>query len=171
MKEASSDAENFAPVTFDAESIGLSLKEVAVDIIQTDSSALTSRWFHSKRDVDLFVWSDGNHTVIKHQVSFYGQVVEWNEDEGVKTGMIIEQFSPNTKETLSEIIHFDKIVQKKAVEQASEILKYVRDLSVEMRQTLLENLARSQSQTKSIRHFKQLRAPFWRRVKNWFSSS
>ncbi len=70
--------------------IARNLREVAVDVIETEGTSIVSRWFHAADDVDLLIWTDDEKTIIKYQVSLFGQVVEWNMFDGVKTGVIIE---------------------------------------------------------------------------------
>jgi hypothetical protein len=79
------------PRFFNAEEIGHSLKEVSPLLLKTTHPEITSRWFHSSQDADLFIWFDRNQGVIKQQISFFGQVVEWNIVEGLKTGLVIEE--------------------------------------------------------------------------------
>src|SRR4051812_41729358 len=105
---AASRIENEAPILFDAEQIGKSLREVAVDVIETEGSTILSRWFHSKHDVELFLWTDAENNVIKHQVTFYGQAVEWNVFEGVKTGVIVEHENSLGDGVVNETIQFDQ---------------------------------------------------------------
>lgn len=118
---------------FNAKRLGESLQEVAVDVIDTKSENLISRWFHGETGVDLFTWADKETTIIKQQLSFLGQIVEWNCLEGIKTGLVIETPSGmienneqgNPEEGVSESIKFDETPQVSSVSLALEILQYV----------------------------------------------
>jgi hypothetical protein len=116
---------------FSGKSIGKSLKEVAVDMIKTESDNLISRWFHSDMDTDLFTWVDQGQNIIKQQISFNGQVVEWNCLEGIKTGVVVESdMNPVPQDEAqpkhnSETIMFDANPQPKSVGLALEILQYM----------------------------------------------
>lgn len=125
---------NHVPNRFDPRALGESLKEVAIDYIVTEDSNLQSRWFQSESDADLFIWTDVNHKklasdpeVIKYQLSFFGQVVEWSIFDGVRTGVIIENEIHG--ENPSEVIEFDQHPQMHSVEQASKLLGFVTELA------------------------------------------
>ncbi len=129
---------------FNPSEIAKSLKEVAVDIIQTEHQEVVSRWFHSHRDADLFIWLDESARIIKQQISFNGQVVEWNAVEGVRTGFVFEDDSGKKPGDMSsEIIRFDNAPIKAAIAQAIEILNEMSQLPLSERQTLVANLSAS----------------------------
>lgn len=124
---------------FNPQEIGRSLKEVAVDIIQTESQNVVSRWFHSGQEADLFIWIDEKQNVIKQQVSFYGQIVEWNILEGVRTGFLLEEETKEKGVKGSEIIQYDDAPQLRSLNQAIEVLRHVEALSDQDRNSLLDN--------------------------------
>lgn len=124
-------------IFFNGKSIGKSLKEVAVDLIKTEEDDVISRWFHSESDTDLFTWVDLRQNIIKQQLSFHGQIVEWNCLEGIKTGVIIESDleeddQPRIKNEKasdlqkSESIQFDGKPLNKSVDLALEILSHIQ---------------------------------------------
>lgn len=132
---------------FSSKTIGRSLKEVAVDLIQTHHEDIISRWYHSDFAADLFTWVDKGQNVIKQQLCFNGQVVEWNCLEGLKTGMIIEaDLETNANTTTreddqtpkSESIKFDVSPHVRSVDMALEI---IGSLVVEedLRKQMLDN--------------------------------
>ncbi len=130
------------PRHFDARTLGESLKEVAIDYIETEDSNLQSRWFQSDSDADLFIWTDVNRKkltpsqeIIKYQLSFFGQVVEWSIFDGVRTGVIIENEIQG--ENPSEVIEFDQIPQVGSLEQATHLLKFVGELGLKDQQYLI----------------------------------
>lgn len=135
------------PRFFNAEELGKSLKEVATDLMATPHKEIISRWFHSAKDADLFIWMDINHNVIKQQLSFYGQVVEWNVVEGVKTGLIIEDESRVEGVNSSDVVRFDLKPQKAPVEQALDLLNHITALKEEERQALRLNFEQAQAST------------------------
>lgn len=124
---------------FNAQDIGESLEEVAIDVIKTESQNITSRWLHSAREADLFIWLDERENIIKQQMSFCGQVVEWNILEGVKTGVVLEDESHSGGVEGSEVVRFDEDPQQASVKQAIEVLRHVLALTEEDRRTLLAN--------------------------------
>jgi hypothetical protein len=176
-------AERQQPMLFDAEQIGRTLREVAVDVIETEGSTILSRWFHSKHDVELFLWLDGDQNVIKYQVTFFGQVVEWNVFEGVKTGYIIEEeVAGHGDENVKETIEFDQTPQDSAIERAIRLLEHVPDLPGPHREKICSNLrlrvrGEPDSQDAFIRRYGEVYGKsskgrgFWKRLKRWFSGS
>ncbi|MDZ4678360.1 MAG: hypothetical protein SGI74_12725 [Oligoflexia bacterium] len=126
---------------FNGRGIGRNLKEVSADLVKNENKDIMSRWFHSEPGTDLFTWTDQQHNIIKQQISFNGQVVEWNCLDGIKTGVVIEsdlqisgdqgleeQNNENqiAKENAkSETIQFDENPQKRSVGLALEILRYM----------------------------------------------
>lgn len=141
MSRALSEVQCFEPAQ-----AGRSLKEVGTDYLNVEERNITSRWFHSQHDVDLFLWLDENNQVIKQQVSFCGQIVEWNVIEGVRTGLVIEEEAQgfdeadNSKMGASEIIRFDTKPQSSAIQIAIEVIRHVEHMEQELRQMLLTNL-------------------------------
>ncbi len=134
------------PGRFDARTLGESLKEVAIDYIETEDSNLQSRWFQSESDADLFIWTDINRKkltsieeIIKYQLSFFGQVVEWSIFDGVRTGVIIENEIHG--ENPSEVIEFDQQPQLGPLEQASSLLRFVGALDLIEQQHLISVLS------------------------------
>jgi hypothetical protein len=133
------------PHFFKAEELGKSLREVAVDFIPLSQENVTSRWFHGTHDVDLYIWLDSRNNVIKQQITFYGQVVEWNAVEGIKTGLIIEEESESQgrRPGGSEIIQFDQNAQSAPIAQALELCRHIGALNEEDRSVLLTNFSSS----------------------------
>ncbi len=186
MKKRESGAavnERQPAVLFDAEQIGRSLREVAVDVIETEGSTILSRWFHSKHDVELFLWVDGDKNVIKHQVTFYGQVVEWNVFEGVKTGVVIEEEGPTgDDESVRETLQFDAQPESAAINRALLVLNNVSVLPDADRRRICDNLkfrvrGEPNSDDEFIRRYGEVygreqnrRTTFWKRLKRWFGS-
>jgi len=128
------------PSFFDPKAVGQELKEVAVDYLEVDTQKVTSRWFHGNHDADLFVWSDEKSNVIKQQISFCGNVVEWNVLDGLKTGVVVEEEMGGHQQKASEKILFDLKPQKASVKIALEMLKYICEIDEVKKQKLIQNL-------------------------------
>lgn len=178
------ESERPVPLLFDAEQVGRSLREVGVDVIDSDGVTVLSRWFHSTRDVDLLIWTDEKKNIIKHQLSFFGQVVEWNIFDGLKTGVIVEEEAGNDADgETNELIQFDSEPQVRAVHQALSLLEYVAELSTSDRESMRSNvLTRAKGAPEQsdelVRRYKQMREgihvgrhSFWKRVRRWFSGT
>lgn len=188
--------ERSIPVLFDPESLGRSLREVAVDVVESDGNTILTRWFHSTNDIDLLIWSDENQTVLKQQVNFFGQVVEWNVFEGVKTGLIIEEDAAESERgpangsqtrhdeaNTSETIQFDARPELRVVQQAIEMLAHVPDLDEEDKRQIRDNLLNRVNGAEDrgsefMRRYEAAHAKerarrpgFWRRLRRWFSGT
>lgn len=131
------------PRFFNAQELGDSLKEVATDLLSTTHQEVVSRWFHSTKDADLYIWLDKSQNILKQQLSFYGQVVEWNIIEGVKTGLIIEDENRGSGMRASEIVQFDSHPQKPPLDQAIELLTHMTALNEDERRELVANFIKS----------------------------
>ena len=133
------------PIYFDPQEIGRSLQEVSVEVVQTESQNVLSRWFHSTKDVDLYIWTDERNNIIKQQLSFLGQVVEWNILEGVKTGVVCEEEGELEGSGVkgSELIRFDETPQPTSIKMAEDLIRYVENLNEQDRSSILKNFSES----------------------------
>lgn len=161
------------PSFFEPSRAGKSLKEVGVDYLKVESKNITSRWFHSNHDVDLFLWLDEYSQVIKQQVSFCGQIVEWNVLDGLKTGVVIEEEVASGEENKidqSEMIQFDPRPQKQAITLAVEVIQNIETIEDLIRSHLLTNFgAKSEVFISTRVHTKTpAKSSFWSRVLSLF---
>jgi hypothetical protein len=176
---------------FDAEALGSSFQKLAVDVVKGEKTDFLSRWYRSpKQDADLVIWTDGQKRIIKHQLCFFGQVVDWNPINGTRTGLVVEEEIALVEEKMpaqngknsevSEKILFDKITQLSVVDQALKVLSFVPDLPQEDRDMLLYNLRQSPKLHKKAREraletwapkmeeiVSTQRPTFWLRLKSW----
>ena len=156
---------------FDAEALGISVRQLAVDVVRGENMDFVSRWFRSgNSEVDLVVWADSEKRIIKHQLCFFGQIVDWTPFHGTRTGFVVEEEalaaldsadSPgaapssaeggSSDETVSEEIRFDKNLQPTVVAQAIQLLTWVPELSEAERGTLVFNLRESPKLHKNAR--------------------
>jgi hypothetical protein len=152
-----------APSFFSGRLIGQTLREVAVDLIETETENIISRWYRASDVADLFMWTDARGNVIKQQLSFYGQVVEWNCVDGLRTGVIIEEdlgvhadgieavttsspkatseedFTSGISKNISESIRFDKLLSGRAVNLAMEIMEHLTGFEATAQTQMLRN--------------------------------
>jgi hypothetical protein len=174
---------------YDGKVFGQNLKEVSVDFIETEKSDLTSRWFHGDPGTDLYAWVDSKNNIIKQQLSFVGQVVEWNCLDGIKTGVVIETDLENAQEShrepdeakqMSEAVQFDREPQNSAVKLALEILNHSQ-IDDRLRKQLIGNFQdpqhmQSMSPNEFMKRFggavakkKDAEHAPWESLKTWFS--
>lgn len=168
---------------FDAQHLGSSFEEVAVDVLRGETTEFLSRWFRAKRgEADLTIWSDSDKRIVKHQIAFFGQIVEWNPIHGTRTGFIVEEESsdPSDESEMSEIIRFDGKVQPFAVQQAIGLLQFVPGLEETERGVLVYNLRESprlhaRARERALKAWaprgedilSDRRPGFWNRLRSW----
>jgi hypothetical protein len=170
-----------APRIFDAETLGRAFRELGVDVHEGETTVITSRWFRSGDDADLFFWLDSERRVVKQQFCLYGQVIEWNPIDGTRTGAVIEEEAGASGEDAAEVIRFDPKPQFAVVTQALSVLSFVPGLSEEDRYRLTHCLRESPKlhpkareralktwAPKAMEISSNQRPSFWRRLKKWF---
>jgi hypothetical protein len=164
---------------FDAEALGISVRQLAVDVVRGENMDFVSRWFRSgNSEVDLVVWADSEKRIIKHQLCFFGQIVDWTPFHGTRTGFVVEEEAlvppgsagapdaahgavlgaahgsgggMGNDDNVSEEIRFDKNLQPAVVAQAIQLLSWVPELSESERGTLVFNLRESPKLHKNAR--------------------
>lgn len=169
----------------DVEALGASFQHLAIDVVRGESTDFTSHWFRSRSgEADLVIWMDGEKRIIKHQLCFFGQVVEWSPIYGTRTGFVIEEElglgASADSSDVAEHIHFDRHVQRGVVQQAIRLLSSVPELNESDRKAMIFNLRESPKLHKKARDRalkiwapkvdeinSKTRPTFWKRLKNW----
>jgi hypothetical protein len=138
------------PQFFDANRLGRSLKEVSSDLLRVEAQDLVGRWFHANDDIDLFIWTDENKRIVKQQLTFLGQVVEWNIVEGTRTGVIIEEEGAESGGTHmdAEMIHFDQTAQPHPLGLAMDLIRNTTALSEPEQKQIIANFFKGQKFSK-----------------------
>lgn len=111
---------------YDLKSLAKSLKLSSIDVIKTSTMDIESHWFCSKGPADLYFWKMKDR-LVKHQISLFNQVIEWNEYDGVKTGYVNGEESSGQ----GEVICFDEAVNASVVDQAIEFLQATESMDSE----------------------------------------
>jgi len=76
--------------------------EIDNSLIQQEDPNLHAHWFRdSRRDRDLFVWKDDNRKIVRVQLSYNDIIVEWDKENGVRTGRLYGKGKLSAK-TLSD---------------------------------------------------------------------
>lgn len=167
------------PFYFNAEEIGRSLKEVSVSLVEAAPESILSRWYHSEKNVDVYLWLDHRNNIIKQQVHLCGQLVEWNILDGVRTGMVVEMESSSSSE-VEESIYYDKEPLMGAIRQAIDIVENTGELSDTDRSTLKMNFHHGKTLNDiDVKEFAQrfgeekseeAKKGFWKKFKTWMCS-
>lgn len=134
------NAERKVPTYFNPKIIGESLLEMDLNFIQTENDKIVSRWYHGPTDTDLMFWFDSRQNLIKLQILFCGQVVEWNILDGLRTGYVVEEeLDPNDSTTSHKIV-YDLKINSASVQQTAEIIQNVSLLDEKNRSVAIEHL-------------------------------
>lgn len=119
---------------YDIETLAKSLKLASIDVIKTSNMDIESHWFRSQGPADLYFWKVKDK-IVKHQLSFYNQVVEWNEFDGVKTGYVNDDIEGGK----AEVICFDQEINPEVVAQAIEFLGRLQQLDQKITEQLIQH--------------------------------
>lgn len=186
------------PQPVDVESLGASFCEVGVDVIKGETMDFFSRWFRSSSsDADLLIWIDGENRIVKTQLNFYGQVVEWNAIHGTRTGVIVEEelcestsestsqpaltSAPRNEPVVSETVLFDGEAQASVVQQAMRLLAHVPKLTMLEKHQMIYQFRESpklrrRSRERALKEWahvgseivNEARPSFWKKLSRWF---
>ncbi len=129
---------------------------VSFDVIQFREHEMRSHWYRYE-DIDLYYFQTTDGTVAKIHMSIFGQVVEWNAMDGVRTGLLIEQ---EGVAGVSEVVQYDARVNQSSLEQAQLVLSWAQKIEEHQRQVLRRCLA-----GEMIFH-----VSFWKKIARWFLS-
>jgi hypothetical protein len=157
------------PVIFASRALGESLTEVQSQKLGEGESQVTGRYFKGDQDTDLSIWVDPTGQVIRQQLVFHGQVVEWNCLEGLRTGITIEEeLTPSEKSTR---IQFDSSLHKTPIAQALEILASLQ-AEPKLKAELIKNFEkpediRTMAPDKFVQRFSQAAIPSVRQHPMW----
>ena len=119
---------------YDLNSLAKGLKLTSIDVIKTSNMDIESHWFRSTGPADLYFWK-AKDKIVKHQVSLFNQVVEWNEYDGVKTGYVNDDLYGDQ----AEVVCFDEIVNPRVVKQAIDFLSNVNEVDEKVLKQLIAN--------------------------------
>lgn len=115
---------------FDLKTLAKTLRLSSIDVIKTSSTEIESRWFRTSGPADLYYWKSKDK-IVKHQVTLFNQVVEWNEFDGVKTGFLSEDSAGG------EHICFDKELNREVLVQVREFLSHTEQLESDILERII----------------------------------
>ncbi|MCJ8277561.1 MAG: hypothetical protein HRT44_07430 [Bdellovibrionales bacterium] len=119
---------------YDMEVLAKSLKLESIDVIKTSSVDIESHWYRAAGPADLYFWKS-NSKIVKHQVSLFGQVVEWNEFDGVKTGYVQD----DDENYGSDVVCFDEEVNEVVIQQVVDFLSQVPAMDAEIVKNMISH--------------------------------
>jgi len=106
---------------------------VSFDVIQFRDNEMRSHWYRY-REIDLYYFQTLNGDLAKLHISIFGQVIEWNQLDGIRTGLLIEEES---EAGVSEIVQYDARTNRASVEQALEVLRHAVKIEAPQRAKLI----------------------------------
>jgi hypothetical protein len=118
----------------DLDSLAKSLKLSSIDVIKTSNMDIESHWYRSIGPADFYYWK-AKGRVVKHQITLFDQVIEWNEFDGVKTGY----FSEERDGDHSQVIQFDSHVNSHVLDQALVFLGKVDSIDKSLINQFIEH--------------------------------
>ena len=119
---------------YDLSSLAQSLRFSSVDIIQTQSQHIEGHFFVSPGPVHFYFWKKKGK-LIKHQLTLYGQVVEWNSWSGVRTGFLDSEGVYSD----TPYLEFDKYLNKDSISQAMDFLSLLKILDKKVQREIIED--------------------------------
>jgi hypothetical protein len=122
----------------DAKFLGESLSPISTELILSAGHNLEEFWFHSPRNLDLFIWRDEQQVIIKQQLCFMGVLAEWNIVEGSKTGVVQEE-EGSQRISGSSLLEYDAKTNPVTLEQASQICHHIRGLDESLKKDVIDN--------------------------------
>ncbi len=122
------------------EKLGSSTQKVSTDFLKQNGLEVVNEWYHSPFGADLFFWLDGHQKIIKFQWSLLGQILEWSESTGLKTGILVERDheNPLNKVDASDLIQFDSDPLKPSLEYAFQVLDFMTGVPKERKDFIRE---------------------------------
>lgn len=136
-------AENYefdVPMYFDAKMVARSLYEVSNEVLKTKKTDVQSRWFTGDDGADVFTWQDLSGNYIKAQITYCGQVFEWNVVSGVRTGVIVEEESTEEGIKASEVIQYDSKLMIPTVNDSISLINHISLFDDAEKDSLLANI-------------------------------
>ena len=106
---------------------------VSFDVIQFRENEMRSHWYRYE-DIDLYYFQTLDGKIAKIHVSLFGQVIEWNPYDGLRTGLLVES---ENEGGASEVVQYDARANRTTVAQAIEVLEHASRIELDQREILL----------------------------------
>lgn len=145
------------PVFFNPKKIGLNIREVGTDYLDVESRKIETKWYRDESgDVDIFLIYEKDKEIIKQQVFMMGVLVEWSQNHGVRTGVIVEHEVANQEKDRklpgSETVYFDKRNHQHSLKMATDVIKSMT-LDAGMKTALLKNYSHARLSVRDRQSF------------------
>ena len=128
------------PHNLSADHLAKLMTEVSSDLLKTEKSNVTSRWFRAGEDLELFAWLDQKHKLIRLQVVIFDQVLEWDLISGLRTGFVEETPVHLKLQKPSSLIVYDKRINQPTVELVKEIIAASHHMHSDLKKCILDTV-------------------------------
>lgn len=118
------------------------LTEVSSDLLKTEKSEVTSRWFRAGDDLELFAWLNHDHELIRLQVVVFDQVVEWDLIAGLRTGFVEDPPPMLRAQKPSTLIVYDRQINAPTVTLVQKIILDSAKIEDRLRSKILQTIDR-----------------------------
>jgi len=105
---------------FDAKALGLSLRLVSAETLQSGESELEGLWYQGGAGVGFLIWKDSGGKILRQQMFFHHLVAEWDIVNGIRTGSYQSEVRGR--------VDYDDKPHAFVVEQAWQIGQYLSGL-------------------------------------------
>lgn len=124
------------------------MQEVAVDSVKTSSGMLLSRWYQAGQVASLNLWTTPEGKVIRQKLEILGQLVIWDKDGGVKTGLLIEE------DIGGERAQYDNNINMYSLMWAFEIIEKSEAIPESFKRQMIKNWEVGNKRAKVLSFFK-----------------
>lgn len=114
-------------------SMAQKVRFVSFDVIQFQDKEMRSHWYKHE-SLDLYYFEKINHDLVKIHVNIFGQIVEWNAYDGVRTGVLIEE--DRSGETF-EVLQYDARPNSNAIQQSLLVLENAFQIESKAREKMI----------------------------------
>ena len=127
-------------VVYNPKLIAKKFEQISSDFIETPSHKLVMKWYRSVY-TDLYIWVDQESGgIVRQQFSYLGMIVEWNQIQGVKTGLVVDTPQEETGQKVNTVsnIQYDNRPLQESINSAIEIMKLTH--SIDEKEEILSNM-------------------------------
>ncbi len=107
---------------------------ISFDVVRFQDKEMRSHWYQYE-SLDLYYFEKTDKEMVKIHINVFGQVVEWNGYDGVRTGVLIEE---EKEEQIFEVLQYDSRPNSSAIAQCLLVLENAFQIDQTQRQQMIE---------------------------------
>jgi len=95
-----------------------------------DKQGVRAIWHSGRLRSELLSWETRENVIVRQELSFFGHVIDYRQNHPVRTGRVASDPSAaddSTSRPDGSLVTFDPTLDKRTLEYASHLLKYVPD--------------------------------------------